>query len=231
MSIKEKLEIITDKVYEKGQERIWECITSGGTRTNYSRAFNNQNFDGVTLPQNLVVKDNSPQMFYAYTGEKLPLGVDLSKVPKGTSESGCTSYSLFSWSINLTHIYDVKLPVQIAYGATFSTCRKLKTIEKIRVDEDCTFSNTFYNCDSLTDVTFEGTIGKSINFKQSPLSVKCMKHIISCLKNYSGTSDAMKYTLTFNSDCWYRLNASGLPDGFNAWQVYVNSLGWIDGTT
>ena len=69
----------------------------------------------------------------------------------------------------------------------------------------------FYNCTKLEDVTFEGTIGRSIDFSDCPLSVDSMVNVISHLADYSdkNSENYKKYTVKFSDSCWEALENSG----------------------
>lgn len=102
------------------------------------------------------------------------------------------------------------------------------TIDKIIVNETCTWPNSFTNAKNLANIVFEGIIGQDINFSWSPLSVDSMKSVITHLKNYAGTADAGKKTVKFTDACWTALEADSVaPDG-NTWRDYVETtLGWL----
>jgi hypothetical protein len=53
-----------------------------------------------------------------------------------------------------------------------------------------------------------------------------MKNIISCLNNYSGTSNEYTYRVVFTDDCWAALEADSIAPTGTTWADYVNSLGW-----
>lgn len=110
---------------------------------------------------------------------------------------------------------------------TFSNCTKLTTVRKLIVNETLGYYDFWYNCKSLTNVTIEGVIGKSMNLKYSPLSVESMKSVISCLKDYSSENTGV-YTLTLKDECKAALEAEGAtsPNG-NLWTEYVSDLGWV----
>lgn len=206
----------------------WSMITGKGSRTNYIRAFNCCDFSGKTVPEWFLPTAPSYQLFYSYYGDELPLGIDLSNIQEtSTNATAVTTYALYSWATTIKRIYDMGLPAYNSYTSTYSHCRALEEIEIIRVNENTTFSSTFSNCNALHTVHFEGTIGKSINFAQSPLSINTMKHIIEHLKDYSqDTTNINTQTLTFTDDCWTALEASGVSPLGGTWREYVQSLGW-----
>lgn len=237
MSIREKLEVITDKIYEKGckdeEYSMWQGFTSNGERPDFSHAFSYTDFSGKKIPSELIqVCDTWNEMFFGYMGKTLPLGIDVSI----WSNAGSAMYDyFFYYAMNLEEIYDLHIPPLKNYVETFSCCFALKKIEKFRVNAESQFYNTFTECSSLTDITILGAIGSDINFQYSPLSIESMKSIISALKNYADTDEDFTHTLTFSSDCWDRLTDYCLygdgastdlaPDG-DIWVNYPFNKGW-----
>lgn len=78
----------------------------------------------------------------------------------------------------------------------------------------------------MENITFEGEIGRSINFSYSPLSVESMKNVIEHLVNYTGTEKELSYTVTFTEACWTKLEADSTAPNGGTWKEYVASLGW-----
>lgn len=54
-------------------------------------------------------------------------------------------------------------------SGVFDGCRLLQVIQTLKVNEANTFSNWFRYCEILSYIDFEGTIGNSISFADSPL--------------------------------------------------------------
>jgi hypothetical protein len=240
MSIREKLEVITDRVYEKGKRDEWSDFWDSMSDAQFGEdTFSGASWNDTTFrPKfDIVLKKGSKATNSFKSTNITNLKRILSECGVALDFSGAMDVTyVFYLSPKLTELPELNFTgVKQATRLTnaMSYCSSLTSIDKIILSNDYTATNgnviMFQNCPLLTDVVFEGTIAFSFDVSGAPLSPDSMKSIISCLKDYSGTSNAMKYTLTFNSDCWSRLNASELPDGFNAWQVYVNSLGWIDG--
>ncbi len=77
-------------------------------------------------------------------------------------------------------------------GSAFSSCTKLKSIDKIIVSENTKFSaNTFGQCSALEEVRFEGTIGGAsgglVLTSCKKLSKASFESIINALSDTSGT--------------------------------------------
>lgn len=194
MSIAEKLVTATQnqqKVFDAGKkaeyDRFWDKFQDYGNRVQYSYAFSYDGWtDEIYNPKYAIRPTMCNGLFnnaQCITDTKVT--IDL------TNPGGNQKYSLFS-------------------NAT-----KLKTIRKLIVNETNGFqasTPTFSNCKSLENITFEGIIGKSIDFQYSTLLSKTsIENIVSCL---STTSTGQTLTLSqtavdnaFTKDEWNALIA------------------------
>ena len=196
MSIAEKFEVIADAVYEKGEENTrlaaWNAITGYGTRTNGQRMFAETDFSNFDFPKTIKITASAQQMFYNYKGDMLPPKnkIDLSEL---TISAASTTY-IFAQSAEIIEIPDYGTPAANSLAYAFQKCGKLETIEKIRCNKNTIFATTaapsashaFLGCNSLKNVTFEGEIGKDINFIDCPnLTLTTLLHIIGQLSRES----------------------------------------------
>lgn len=108
----------------------------------------------------------------------------------------------------------------------------LVTIDKIILPPEGTITSTnsvFYGCSKLANITFEGVIDRSISFSACPLTVASMKNIISCLKDYTGSSE-YSYTLTLKSSAFSALEAEGATAEYNGasctWAELADNKKW-----
>lgn len=229
MSIAEKFEVIADAVYEKGeligyengrnegleegyadgrnQERIavWEVFLNKGKAMSYAYAFYGAKWNDATykpiLDYSIVVSANCNSIFASSAITNTQIPIDIS----GETVGGNTA-------------------------SMFSGAGQLKTIERLIVKESNGYSNGFVGCKKLENITFEGVIGKSISFADSPLTLKSMKNVIEHLKDYSeDETNRGKYTLTFSDTCWGNLEASGTATDGDTWENYVIKRGWLIG--
>ena len=215
MTTAEKLVIVAEnqqRVYEAGYakgiavgggddyyDRFWDAFQAEGERVNYQYAFAYDRFNDETYNPKYPIntKSGSTPCRYAFYQAK---GITDTKVPIYANASNC--------------------------DYMFGQCDALETIRELRVLETQSFTETFNWCNVLKNVVFTGTIGKSINLSYSPLTPESMKSVISCLKNYSGTSSELVNTISFTGACWAALEAdSTAPDG-GTWEEYVYNLGW-----
>lgn len=247
MSIADKLTTIAEneqKVYDKGKadgieteyDRFWDIYQSAKNGTlNYSYAFSGYRWKaGSTFkPKYNIVTSNAAAMFQFFNAGSSDIAVDMVEYLDGLgvtldfSNSTIFTSTFASAKIKRLGNIDVRSGTSGTFGSMFATTH-LITIDKLIVKEATTLpSNVFSSAESLTNLTIEGVIGRSISFANNPLSVDSMKSIISALKNYAGTTSEDTYRLTFSSTCWENLEAdSTAPDG-NTWKDYVASLGWL----
>ena len=236
-----KLTAVADnipKVYEAGRkaerDAFWEEFNRNagsslkGPFMFAGPAWSDKTFDP---PRGSVIQPESTYMMFANTRitdlvkicEERNVTIDFSKATDITNPF----YGAYGGSLTHVGVIDTRSSTKIAsiaYGA-----RELTTIDLIILKDDGsqTFTTPFNNASSLANIAFEGCIGKTVSFADSPLSVASMKSVISCLKNLTGTSTAGVNKITFNDACWTKLEAdSAAPDG-GTWRSYVeNTMGW-----
>ena len=111
---------------------------------------------------------------------------------------------------------------------TFQGCTRLVNVRKLTVQDTTKFDNTFASCTALAEIRIGGTIGQSISFSYSPLTIASMKSVINALKNYVGTSNEGVYTVKFTDACWKELEKDSTSPTGTTWKDYVrNELGWL----
>ena len=218
------------KVYEAGQNEMWDCLTNYGNKVNYNYAFFNWGGEYIRPNRKIIpisATSASSTFNRAIKLKKIEAEYfDFSQKKRGASVAQGFYYTMYECG-ELEEVEDIGMQADAGYTATFANDSKLHTIAKIRSDEETTFSSAFSYCNELVNVGFEGVIGKDIGFPNSnKLSVASMKGIIARLKNWSETDYEDKYKLTFTADRWKALEAdSAAPDG-GTWREYVHSLGW-----
>ena len=221
-------------------DRFWDSIQCKGLRTNYQSAFGipatirNETFmpwnDEMFSPKYDLKPTNAYRMFQSTGIKNFKRCLAKNNVVFDTSNCKTeSSVSMMFYQNFILELPEINLSnVAGRLVETIRECAELKKVDKVILASDGsqTFTNTFLNNTSLTDITFEGVIGSTISFRDSPLTPESMKSIISCLKDYSAESTDV-YTLTFKEDCWTALEAdSTAPDG-GTWKDYVRNLGWL----
>lgn len=120
-------------------DTFWDLFQNYGNRNHYYYAFSYYNFDDNTYNPKYPIKT-------------------------GTTNTG--GQNLFYSSYGIT---DTKVDIEFegtANGA-FNSAKIMRTIKKMIVNENTTFTNTFNNAESLESITFEGEIAKDIDLHWS----------------------------------------------------------------
>ena len=241
MSIAENLATIAEnvpKVYEAGKQAenkaFWDIITLNNTRPHYGHTFRYWDVPYVRPPYKITPTARGGTL-YMFANNPNLLKVekeyfDLSQLPNQSQTNGSFgNQCIFTNCPNLVEIEDIGITAAM-YDTTYYGCSKLERIEIIRVQEDTTFYNAFSSCRALKHLTVEGVIGTNFSIAYSPLTKESMKSIITHLKDYSGTSNEYKYTVTFNPSAFSVLEAEGATAEYNGvpctWAELIDNLKW-----
>lgn len=188
MNIAEKLTTVAEnqqKVFDAGkseeQRVFWENFQQGGARKSYNTAFQQWRDICYNPIYPFIEITNASNMFNSCNIVDTKVPVDLTTIPSSNNMNAVFAYST-----------------------------ALKTINKLIVNENTTYNNWFPYCNRLANITFEGTIGKSIDFKDCKLLSKAsIENVISCL---SETATGQTLTLSqtavdnaFTADEWNAL--------------------------
>lgn len=159
-----------DEGFEAGKQdaynTFWDDFQNNGNRNHYYYAFSYYNFDDSTYNPKYPIKT-------------------------GTSNTG--GQNLFYSSYGIT---DTKVDIEFektANGA-FNSAKKLKTIRKMIVNENTTFTNTFNGAEALETINVEGTIGKAISL--APCTLLTKASITSIINALSTTTSGLTLTLS-----------------------------------
>lgn len=223
-----------NEVYEAGKKvqdaTFWNEFQRNGQRTNYSYAFRYWASQYIRPLNKIIIRN--PVQYMCCDCKNLkelePEYFDFSGlVPNYSDASNGDVYALYTRCTSLEIARDIGIP-PCSYGWTYAYCSNLHTIEIMRVNENSKFDSCFAGASKLQNVTFEGVIGRSIAFSFSPLSVESMKSIITHLKNYAGTANAGKYTLTLKDSCKTLMAEQGAIEEFDnkTYDQYITDIGW-----
>jgi hypothetical protein len=216
---------------KNGLAMFWNGVSANGTRENYYYAFFYWDMCTGILNCPITIQPKSAN----YMFQRVAGGADLVEAEKNGGVkfdfSMCTSLDNTFRDSNFLKVGVVDGTSADALDTLFfcslRTSSYIQWVEKLIVKETHTFSNTFRYNVALKHIIFEGTIGTSLDLKESSLlDVESAKSIINCLKNYSGTDSEYAYTVSLSGDVWTALNADSTPPSGNTWQDYVYSLGW-----
>lgn len=210
---------------------FWDIAQQNGARTDYGFGFSGKSWTDVTFkPKYDINVTNASNMFVETEITDLKGILDNLGLKLDFSKS--TGFTYTFQRSKITYLGEINTTNTNQLQWIFHNSFNLISIDKLILKDsgNQAFDNmySFGGCRSLTDIyEIEGAIGCDINFKDSPLSVNTMKNIINALENLYDLDLVGEFTLTFSSDCWNRLNASGIPDGYVNWQAYVEAVkGW-----
>lgn len=181
----------TDTGGKSFYDEFWDAFLNNGARGSFSNAFRESGFEYIRPNRKIIVTGSVSSMFYNCPKLKKIESqyFNFSQVPRG--EAGY----VFTTCTNLEEIEDVGLQAMASYDTTFSWCSKLKTISKVRVDENTKFYNPFANLFELQHLIVEGVIGQN-NFDVRA-STKLSKASISSIINaLSTTTSGLSVTLS-----------------------------------
>lgn len=162
---------LIDEVYEYGKQaggggssdsgkEVWKGITNNGKNTVYTNRFQYWNLD-YFYPCFDLQPTNAGYMFAQTTNDNpIDLVARLEQCGVSLNFSNCTSMARTFYIADIYRIGVVDCTSATGLDYTFNSAF-IKTIEKLKVDKDNTFSNTFGN--ALEEIRFEGEIGNNIN--------------------------------------------------------------------
>ena len=171
---------------------FWEIYQQGGSRTDYSFAFNGTGWTDDVFKPKYIIKPIIAQNMLS-NGCKITVIND-----ENFDFSECTN------AINLCYlspqIREANIDISNITNFTggFYYCSLLNSITLRNINNTCTFANSFYTCASLVNFNMTGAIGKSISFANSPLlSNTSIQNIIDGLEDLTGQTTQ---TITFHKD-------------------------------
>lgn len=144
---------------------FWDGVTANGTRIDYGYAFRYTGFQYIRPTKKIVPisADSAIQTFAHNQNLKILESsyFDFSQKNQGTGNSNDYYYTFYG-CISLEIIEDIGLYLTVA-NQTFNTTSKSKlhTIEKIYVNENTKFINTFVYMTALVNLGVEGVIGQN----------------------------------------------------------------------
>lgn len=236
----EKIPQVYEAGYAKGKaegggdnyyDEFWDLYQSNGNRKDYNRAFSGVGWTDTTFKPKYDIRPDNAGGLFAYSKitnlkkllEDLGIELDFSTVIYGR-------LTQFLMDSAVTDIGVVDASRYEAADYLFYNATKLVNVEKLIITNTGKFNfpkSVFQNAKSLKEIRFEGVIGKSINFKDCPLSVDSMIDIIEHLKEGTGEGSVPTWnSITFSTVCWNALEASGRkpmddPEYPYTWREYV----------
>lgn len=207
--------------YSQAESDFWDAVQDFGKRGDYNRAFRKWNREYIR-PKYKIAPTNHASATNLFEGNESLKKVEAQYFDfsqKARSSSSSNGYAYFCGScLKLEEVEDVGIQPDSSMQYAFYFCPKLHTIAKIRVDKDTHYDSTFTRCDSLVNLTVEGTIGKNkFNVSWSPLSHDSLMSIINALET---KTDGGAWTITLGSDNIAKLTTEELDIAYaKGWDV------------
>lgn len=137
--------------------------------------------------------------------------------------------SLGQWFANST----VTRVPKIIFGKSsnpvnlFLTAAELETIDEVAFPYGMNVGINFLNCNALKNLTASGVWDKNTNAQSCPLTAESAKSILLACKDFTGTANEFKWSVTFSPTTLEYLEAEGAtaPNGLT-WLEYASSKGW-----
>lgn len=221
------------EVYEKGEksqyDEFWEAyqnttIKKGVGQYMYSFAGYGWN-DNTFKPKYDIRMRYGNQYTFAYSKiTDLIRLLENARVILDTSEA--TSFPYMFYGSTVTKIPAIDCRNTTSLGNVFTDCKSLECLSLI-VDENNTFPiSTFRQCEKLSDITIEGTIGQSISFPDCPLSVKSVMSVLKHLIDCSGSGTVLTLTLSDYSKGLMEAQGEIAELGGKRYDEYITDKGW-----
>lgn len=190
--------------YEEGKkaeyDAFWDAYQDGGNRTNYQYGFAGAGWNDATFKPKYDIKPTDS--FHLFSGTGITDLVKLlndRNITLDLSQSVNTSY-LAQTSTALQTLPVLNLTGRSHINYFLYDCTALRSVEKVilKADGSQKFNQySFTNLPALEEIRFEGTIGNSLEIKDSPpLSTASVQSIIDHLKDLTG---ATAQTLTLHA--------------------------------
>lgn len=178
---------------------FWDTYQDNGQRTHYAYAFGGYGWTDETFKPkyDIIVGNNASPCIFAYS-QLTNLKKILNEQNVRLDTSICTDLgSMFNGCTNLTSIPPIDASNSKHCNSLFLYCGKIDGIYlKLKNDGTQTFTNAFFNCNELRDLTITGVIGENISLKQS--KYLSQGSLLSILKALSTTTTGKTLTLSDN---------------------------------
>ena len=205
-----------DSVFENGQKAIWKFLTADGTRENYTNAFQYVDLEYFEPQYDIAPTMASYMYAQTNTGGYVDLAERFERNGKKLDFSKCKGFTRAFYNSGVTRLGVIDCTsATSALDFTFGLSLQLHTIDKLIVDADNTYSNTFSSDSALENIEVEGEIGNSISFG----SCKKLTHAsLMSIINHLQSKTSGTFTLTIGTD-----NLAKLTD---AEKAIATQKGW-----
>ena len=220
-----------DAGYKAFYDEFWDNYQENGNKINYNNAFANLAWNDTTFKPKYDVRPVAATRIFSECGvTNMKTALQKAGVVLDFSKTTTMTFIIESSTCAITVLPELNFTSMGHLKYLFNNATKIQSIDKIILKSDGSqeFSSTSFNqMVSLTEIRFEGVIGKTVTFQHSKLLSKAsIESIISCL---STTSSGQ--TLTLNKTAVNKAfeTSTGANDGSTSaeWNLLING----DGTT
>lgn len=220
----------------QGTDKFWDDYQSSGSRVDYNYGFSGAGWTNSLFKPKYDIKPTKANSIF-YESQITDLKGLLEDLGITLDFSNCTAFTYITNGSKITRLGTIDTRKTSTLDYLLYGSINLTSVDKIILRDtgaqSFTSTYSFGRCTKLSEIRFDGVIGKSINFKDCPLSVDSMIDIISHLK-WDWTMEEMDTrSITFSETCWSALENSGRypnddPDFPRNWREYVRAdLGWL----
>ena len=217
IKLRKNIDIVYEAGRKDGQSEFWDKYQNNGNQTNYARAFAGVCWRDETYnPKYNMRPTNAQDMFrYSLITDPYKNGIEI-------DFSQCTNFTntFDGCSIPRLGVIDIR---GITGGNAYAfASANIVTIEKMIINDDGSTdfpATMFTSCTNLTNISFEGVIGKDLNLSGSrKLSYDSLINIITVLKDYSEDTSGTTHKIT--------LGATNLAKLTEEEKAIMDTKGW-----
>lgn len=158
----------------------YQTNSDGSARTSYTGAFSGYGWNNDTFtPTQNITAVKAGNMFYLSQ-----ISGSLSEIlgDKTIDFSGCTGASQIFSNSQFTALPELNFQKATYVDGIFGSCTSLVSVGLFTVNKNTSLNSAFTNCTALENITFGGTIAKSMNIAWSTkLSTASIKSLLSVL--------------------------------------------------
>jgi hypothetical protein len=190
-------------------DTFWDVFQENGNRQSYYMAFQtmgHSSWDDRNFKPKYDIRPitTAQYLFYSFgsAAQKildLKQMLDDSGVVLDLSQCRYNFYVFINaWFSHIPYVDFTGSSVNLDICETFKSCKHLETVDGIKVKRELLFTNTFNGCEKLENILFDGEIGNSISFADSPLlTVVSLRSILTALSKNSTYANGK--TVTFDT--------------------------------
>lgn len=223
-----KTDGVTEGIEQGKQDErtaFWDAYQTNGTRIDYSRAFGGHGWTADNFkPRYDMIVNRCDNMFNYARGLNIDLAEHLEQLGVVLDTSNAANLSsMFEWS-RVKRIGTINLSSATSATALCNNASSLHTIDGLVFPSNkaVALPSAFTGCTALKNLTIEGTILHTLDFRDCPLTRASIESIM------AHTSTTTTLTLTFKKAAVNSAfeTSSGAADGSTSeeWLALVNAV-------